>query len=141
MPSEPHRRDLLVHCLALGRDMIRIAYRTHCGENLTKDRLAGEQREVPKVEPPERQQIEGIERGGKIERSAGDGGLALQPTPLLEAAEARKARVIVHHDLSIQDDTVVRKASNRPGDVGERPCDVVPVSRPQNRLPPRARLR
>ena len=68
---EPHRGDLLVRRLTLGRDVIRKPYRTHRWQNLTKECFSGEQREIAKIEPTERQKIEGIKHGREIERHAG----------------------------------------------------------------------
>ena len=65
---EAHVRHLLVHGLALHRNVIRIANRPHGREHLPQKLLPGNQGQISEIEPTECEEVERVEDRRQIQR-------------------------------------------------------------------------
>ena len=133
-PFEPKLDHVLVQRLPLGLEVIGEAQGAGARQQLREDRFALHEREGTHIEALEREQIEHVQRGGRLHRRA----LHLRGTRQLGAdlqpGKARPSRVVRHDQLAVQDQPLVRQRRDGARDLGEAGGEIVSVAGDELRL-------
>ena len=130
-PFQPELLDLGVQCLAVGREVLRVAQRTRGGEQLLQYLLAALERQRAQIEILEPEDVEEKQRRGTLHGPPLDVGAARGFRAILEALEVGMSGVIEDDYFAVQHDVFVGQRRDGARDFGEARGEIMAVAADQ----------